>query len=110
MKEVTSHEKKICYRIRSEQRRTEIQHNMPGAKMQIPYGIVQALCIIKGGDYTVTEFEICYTEHELKYVRVEAKSKKDAKQKFKDGNIDWDSARGYGDYGDPTLNSVEVAP
>lgn len=52
------------------------------------------------------EFEICYTEHELKWVSVEAKNEKDARRKFESGDIDWDAARGYGDYGDPTINEI----
>ena len=55
----------------------------------------------------MSEFEICYTEHELKYVRVDARNKKEAERKFHIGEIEWDAAKGYGDYSAPTLNKIE---
>ena len=41
----------------------------------------------------MSEFEICYTEHELKYVRVDARNKKEAERKFHLGEIEWDAAK-----------------
>jgi hypothetical protein len=52
------------------------------------------------------EFMICFTQHELLWVRTRAKDKEAARQKFESGDIDWDNARGYGDYGEPTINKI----
>ena len=53
-------------------------------------------------------YTICFTQHELIWVPVEAKNKKEARAKFDAGDIDWDNARGYGDYSEPTFNSIEL--
>lgn len=52
-------------------------------------------------------YTVCFVQHELIFVRINAKNRQDAERKFRNGNYDYDNARGYGDYLEPTFHSVE---
>ena len=52
-------------------------------------------------------YTVCYVQHELMYVRVNAKNRQEAERKFKLGGADLDQARGYGDFLEHTFHSVE---
>jgi hypothetical protein len=58
----------------------------------------------------MTDFDVWYTEAELKVVRVTAENKEAAKAMFRNGEIDYDNSRGWGDYEERKLKSVELTP
>lgn len=54
-------------------------------------------------------FVICYTEHAIRYIAVDAKTKKQAREKFENRkDIDWAESWDYGDFDPETFNEVMI--